>query len=106
VVGAPKESPLRKEVNPMGLDVGVVSIEYLERPQGAAYEFIQHLAAVASCIGEGNAFGFYLREEMEEEAKGFLARMEASPEQVAEIEKWIEKLPWDESGYLTLAFNW
>jgi len=55
----------------MGFDVGKVTIEYLPRPRGMAYEFIKQLACEASCVGEGNAFGFYLRDEMEERAKEF-----------------------------------
>jgi len=43
------------------MDVGKVSIEYLPRPQGLAYEFIKELACEASCVGDGNAFGFYLQ---------------------------------------------
>jgi len=90
----------------MGFDVGTVSIKYLERPPGIAYEFIKHLAENSSCVGEGNAFGFYLRSELEEEAREFLTRMNASPEQFGEIEKWMNSLPWDDDGYLALTFNW
>ncbi len=90
----------------MGFDVGAVNIEYLERPKGAAYEFIKHLAGNASCVGEGNAFTFYLRSEMETEAAEFLSSMNAGKEQMVEIEEWMKKLPWDDDGCLALTFNW
>ena len=90
----------------MGFDVGVVSIEYLPRPQGSAYEFVKQLACEASCVGDGNAFGFYLREEMEARANDFLQGQETMQQQADEVFNWIASLPWDEDGYLTLTFNW
>jgi hypothetical protein len=87
----------------MGLDVGKVEIEYLPRPAGLAYEFVTQLACEASCIGEGNAFGFYLRSEMEERAKEFA---EGNPLSEQILMDWIDSLPWGEDGYLTLTFNW
>ncbi len=87
----------------MGMDVGKVSIEYLDRPQGLAYEFIKELACEASCVGDGNAFGFYLRSDMERKAKEFAKGNELA-EQI--LMDWIASLPWGEDGYLTLTFNW
>ena len=87
----------------MGMDVGKVSIENLPRPQGLAYEFINELACEASCAGDGNAFGFYLRDEMEGRAKEF-AKSNELAEQI--LRDWIASLPWDEDGYLVLNFNW
>ena len=87
----------------MALDVGKVSIEYLPRPTGLAYEFAKQLASEASCIGEGNAFGFYLRSEMGGRAKAF-AQGNILAEMI--LKDWIATLPWDESGYLRLTFNW
>ncbi len=90
----------------MGMDVGKVSIEYLDRPQGAAYEFIKELACEASCVGDGNAFGFYLRADMEARANEFASRQQAAEEEAKELMAWVSSLPWDENGYLTLTFNW
>jgi len=87
----------------MGLDVGKVDIEYLLRPGGIAYEFAKELACEASCVGDGNAFGFYLRDEMEERAKEFAEDRGVSDK---ELMDWIATLPWDEDNYLTLTFNW
>ena len=90
----------------MATDVGKVNIEYLERPTGIAYKFMKHLAENANCVGDGNAFGFYLRKEVEQEAKDFVSRANASPDQAAEVNQWVESLPWDDTGYLALTFNW
>ncbi|MBI2844009.1 MAG: hypothetical protein HYX78_11475 [Armatimonadetes bacterium] len=90
----------------MALDVGRVSIEYLERPTGMVSEFARYLAGCASCPGDGNAFGFYLKEEMHEEAVEFLVKRQAKRSDLTEIKSWIEGLPWDRRGYLALTFNW
>lgn len=90
----------------IGFDVGTVGIRYLDRPKAAAYDFIQHLAANAACWGEGNAFGFYFKEEMAREAETFVAQEKGTPGQLNEIKAWTDTLPWDEGGYLVLIFNW
>jgi hypothetical protein len=97
----------------VGLDVGKVSIEYLPRPDGAAYAFIGELASEASCAGDGNAFDSYLRDEMERRANEFVEdrlRLPGITQQEVEagrkvIMDWIASLPWDEDNYLTLTFN-
>ena len=89
----------------MGLDVGKVTIQYLPRPAGLATEFAWQLATEASCSGDGNAFGFYRRDELKEKAKEF-AKDNPLLEAILELEDWIAALPWDEAGYLVLTFNW
>ena len=98
----------------MGLDVGKISSEYLPRPGGAAYAFIKELVAEASCVGDGNAFGFYFRDDMERRAEEFaqdelhlpgMATQEVEANKEV-IMSWIASLPWDEDSYLVLTFNW
>ena len=97
----------------MGLDVGKVSIEYLPRPDGAAYAFIGKLASEAGCAGDGNAFDSYFRDEMERRADKFVKdrlRLPGITRQEVEVGKkaitdWIASLPWDEDSYITLTFN-
>jgi len=84
-------------------DVGKVTIEYLPRPEGLAYEFMRQLASEASCGGDGNAFDFYFRSEMEERAKEF-TEDNVLGEEI--LKDWIATLPWDEKGCLVLHFNW
>lgn len=87
----------------VGMDIGKVEIERLLRPQGLAYKFIRELAARADCVGEGNAFGFYFRSEMEAEAKEF-AKGNPLAEDI--LMDWVASLPWDKDNYLALTFNW
>ena len=47
----------------MGLDIGIMSIQILERPLGIAYRFAWELAHEASVYGtmsgDGNSLGFF-----------------------------------------------
>ena len=86
----------------MGFDLWKVNLEILPRPTGKAYDFMAALATDAICVGEGNAFGWYDREEMEQEARDFAATMT----ELKEILDWIATLPWDDTGNLNLHFNW
>jgi len=92
----------------MGMDVGKVTIDYLPRPAGLAYKFIEELACSCGCVGDGNALGFYERSEMEEKAKEFTAKEFPTGNPLAEdiLKDWISTLPWDEDNCLTLHFNW
>jgi hypothetical protein len=92
----------------MGLDVGKVTIEYLPCPEGLAKQFAWRLASEASCWSDGNAFGFYFKQELEQQAKEFLAEEKLNGNPLAEdiLKDWIDSLPWDEKGYLVLTFNW
>ena len=98
----------------MGLDVGKVSIDYLPRPDGAAYAFVKELAAEASCVDDGKAFVFYFRDEMEKRAEEFAEDKLHLPGMTTQQVKanktmvmdWITSLPWDEDNCLTLTFNW
>jgi hypothetical protein len=93
--------------------VGKVSIEYLPRPDGAAYAFIGELAGEAGCAGDGNAFDSYFRDEMERRASKFVKDSLSFPVTTKKeveagrktIMDWIASLPWDEDNYLTLTFN-
>ncbi|MBI4216236.1 MAG: hypothetical protein HY687_02410 [Chloroflexi bacterium] len=90
----------------MGLDVGKVTIEYLERPEGLAYEFGYEMATTAQAWGEGNALGFYLRRDLLRQARAFARQSNATPEETAALVHWVRGLPWDGGGYTALTFNW
>jgi hypothetical protein len=87
----------------MGMDIYEVKLNKLPRPQGLAYQFIGELATEAQSWGEGNAFGFYQRNELEERARSF-AKDNVLGETI--LMDWIKTLPWDEDGHVTLNFNW
>ena len=52
----------------MGLDIGIMSIQILERPLGIAYRFAWELAHEASVYGtmsgDGNSLGFFNKPEV------------------------------------------
>ena len=52
----------------MGLDIGIISITYLERPHGIAYEFAGKMALEASVDGymhgEGNNWGAFTQRQV------------------------------------------
>lgn len=93
----------------MGLDVGVISIRYLERPSGHAYEFAWEMAVEASgsgyMSGEGNNWGYFERDDVRELLDGFSAREKLSAEERESVWAWVESLPWKGDG-IELHFNW
>ena len=93
----------------MGLDVAKVTLELLDRPEGTAYEFARHLALECGTAGEGNAFGFFLRSQIHRLAADYIEcdeEIEHDWRAHNEILDWVESLPYDESGYVSLNFNW
>lgn len=83
----------------MGLDIGIISIRYLERPQGVAYEFARELAAEASVngymYGEGNNWGAFTQRQVIEMLDRFVEREALDSDATAEVLAWIQSLPWD-----------
>lgn len=83
----------------MGLDVGVVRIEYLDRPQGVGYEFLWQLAIDADKadweVSSGpNTFIELTREHMMNQAQKFVAAKKLGQNDREVIQKWINSLPW------------
>jgi hypothetical protein len=98
------------EVIAMRLDVGVVKITYLNRPAQPMYDFLLALAAgeLEEDWGgswEGNAFVEFIRENLVQEANVWAERKGLSPEEQAELQKWVEELPWDGDNIM-LHLNW
>ncbi len=83
----------------MGLDIGIITIQYLERPRGMAYEFAWELAVEASVggymHGEGNNWGAFTQRQVLEMLEEFAEtrRLDASAKR--EVLAWVESLPWD-----------
>lgn len=90
----------------MGLDIAVVNLRFLERPRGMAYQFAQELAADCDTSGGGNAMGFYLRSELHHAAAHYINQSDLEMNVQTEILDWVESLPFDDSGYITLNFYW
>ena len=93
----------------MGLDIGIISIEYLERPRGIAYEFAWELAVEASVggymYGEGNNWGALSKGQVSGLIDTFAQQKALTREQTTEIRSWVESLPWDGDD-IELHFNW
>ncbi len=81
----------------MGLDIGIISIRYLERPQGVAYEFAWELAAEASVngymYGEGNNWGAFTQRQVLGMLDRFAER--EALDATGEVLAWVQSLPWD-----------
>jgi hypothetical protein len=106
----------------MGLDIGIISINYLERPTGIAYDFAWEMAEEASAHGymhgEGNNWAAFTQRRVLRLLDRFVRSHGLSDSDKAEILTWLQSLPWDgwrdnllpddnseESGLIELHFN-
>ena len=84
----------------MGLDVGVVKIQYLDRPEGAAYRFAWHLAgncdeADWTVSSDGNTIIEYEHGHMLSVADEYTTSQGLSSEDKVLLYNWIGGLPWE-----------
>jgi hypothetical protein len=83
----------------MGLDIGIISISYLERPQGEAYEFAWALAIEASgsgyMYGEGNNWAPFTQRRVLRMLDEFAERNGLDQSGRTQILQWLQSLPWD-----------
>ena len=83
----------------MGLDIGIISINYLERPGGRAYEFAWELAVEASVYGymygEGNNWGAFTQRQVLHMLDDFAETQRLDASARAEVLAWVRSLPWD-----------
>ena len=93
----------------MALSIGVMSISYLETPNGLAYQFAGEMARTAGYAGntwgETSCWAPFTRDEIDELLDEFAVEKSLSPEQVAEVQVWLETLPWDGDD-LDLYLDW
>ena len=94
----------------MGLDVGVVRIEYLDRPDKPTYDFVDSLYKNAdelewSVIDDGQVFVQTSRETLMERASAFASENSVAQSDVEGIQRWIESLPW-RGSMLMLHLSW
>ena len=84
----------------MGLDVGIIKIQYLPRPTGHAYRFAWELAAEASAYGymhgEGNNYAGFSQSQVLRMLDEFTAREQLDTTARTEIIDWLRSLPWDD----------
>ena len=85
----------------MSLDVGVVKICYLDRPEGVAYRFAWHLAincddADWTVSSDGHTVVEYDYDHMLSVADEYAATESLSSEDRARLNGWVKSLPWED----------
>lgn len=94
----------------MGLDVGVVRINYIERPRGIVYGFLWYLDYHAfdadwevSCGSD--TFVGYTYGNIVGQAEQFSEMEDLNEHDRAQVMSWIGKLPWNQSTIM-LHLTW
>lgn len=92
----------------MGLDIGIISIQYLDRPDGHAYDFAWRLAEEANVNGymggESNSWGGFEKEHVRQMLEDFAEARDWTDREESEVWAWVESLPW-EGDTIELHFN-
>lgn len=95
----------------MSLDIGVVKITYLDRPDKPMYDFLNALAA-GDFFDEswgggwaGNALVEFRREQLLSEASNWAERQQIDVRGKEALGQWVEELPWD-GDTIMLHFSW
>lgn len=93
----------------MGLDVGVIAnIDYSFNIPYDAREFALFLMVDSSQVaahGEGQALGFWTKDEMAADFRIYLDEKEPETIEEQTIIDWLASLPWDDDNYIRLYFN-
>lgn len=93
----------------MGLDIGIISVQYLDRPSGYTYEFMKEMAIEASAdgymTGAGNNWGLFYKLQLARMLLRFAAQEGLTRDETREVWRWVQSLPWDED-FIELHFNW
>ena len=83
----------------MGLNIGIIKIQYLPRPHGQVYRFAWELAVEASAggymHGEGNDWGAFSQRQVLRMLDEFAGRKQLDAPARTEIIDWLRSLPWD-----------
>ena len=82
----------------MGLDIGIMKVEYMERPGGVVYDFACEMAADgafdAYMFGVGNSWIPFTQRQVLRMLDKFTRERGLSPQERLEIRSWVESLPW------------
>lgn len=83
----------------MGLTIGKIRVEHFPPPQGVASDLVEELMEDASwnhyMAGEGRAWGYFCRSKIMRIAGRLVTERGYTAIQRAEIDAWIDSLPWD-----------
>ena len=92
----------------MGLDIGVVQIKYLRRPDQPAYDFAWHLNINeddADWNGSSSTFVEYTRETLLEQLDRYVSENRLAQSDKERLRCWVDGLPWkDDVIMLHLAW--
>ena len=97
----------------MGLDVGVVQIDYSQtRPFGAAYQYAWELMAYDDLGGDcwkvsvgGQVFSELAYETMANHAMGYIESKDLNSSEGHQVMRWVRGLPW-RGGVVMLHLGW
>ena len=82
----------------MGLDIGIMQVEYLARPKGVVYDFACEMAARgavdAYMFGEGNSWIPFTQRQVLRMLDEFTRERGLSPTERLEVRSWLASLPW------------
>jgi len=94
----------------MGIDVGVVRIDYLARPREPVYHFLYDLAErrCGDSWGggwNGNTFVEMTKRRMLSMARAYAKRKSLTSMELEEVVSWVKALAWD-GDTIMLHLNW
>ena len=94
----------------MGLDVGIVNIEYMNTPKEPVSGFLADLAVEDLSEGwsggwEGNAFLQIFKEDLERKAGDYASEQGLSQDDAEKLTAWVRSIPWKRHDIM-LYLNW
>lgn len=92
----------------MGLDIGVVQINYLPRPSEPAYDFAWHLNInedEADWSGASSTFVEYTRENLLDQLDRYVSQKGLAEGDATALRDWVDGLPW-KCGVIMLHLAW
>ena len=94
----------------MGLDIGTVNIDYLDRPSGAAYRFAWHLAGewddeTWEVYSGENVFAEYDYGHLISRAQDYISAEGLESAEARQVMRWVRNLPW-RGRTVMLHLNW
>ena len=94
----------------MGLDIGAVNIDYLDRPSGTAYRFAWHLAGQWDderweVYSGANVFAEYDYGHLISRAQDYISAEGLESAEARQVMRWVRNLPW-RGRTVMLHLNW
>ena len=86
------------------MEVAVVSLNYLERPPGVAYDFVFTLVDSCDGFGDGRAFGRFLKDDVLQLVEEYVEDNSMDSAARQQILTWVNGLPF-EDGFVSLSFG-